>query len=101
MRKDKGGDICPKIKKNVEKASKRVVAAGHMIQVELRCDAHVVNTHVKTCTCRRWNLSGISCIHACLASVLPRVQPMQLFSSCYLKDKCFSSYEQQSSMLKA
>lgn len=65
--------ICPRIKKILGKTNDKI---GECISIkadeynyEIRHQGHqfVVDLKNKTCNCRRWELTGIPCVHACRA----------------------------------
>ncbi|KAL6225712.1 hypothetical protein ACLB2K_004561 [Fragaria x ananassa] len=55
---------------------------------------NVVNIARRTCTCRRWDLSGIPCKHAISAVYLKRHDPADDYvAACYLKKTYMSIYD--------
>ena len=64
------GSICPKIRKRVEKnielsATCMVSGAGDGIfQVDNKNRTYIVDIKEESCTCKRWDLSGVPCHHA-------------------------------------
>ncbi|GKF87924.1 zinc finger, PMZ-type containing protein, partial [Tanacetum coccineum] len=54
-------------------------------QLEVRCgdSAFGVNLGEKTCACRLWQLSGISCIHAVAGYIHLNRDPYEGVSHCY------------------
>ncbi|XP_039687921.1 uncharacterized protein [Medicago truncatula] len=67
------GEICPMIRKIVEKAKKDTIGwtpiwcgdrESSMFSVTDGTDTYAVNLKDKTCACRKWDLSGIPCPHA-------------------------------------
>ncbi|CAB4306440.1 unnamed protein product [Prunus armeniaca] len=95
------GVICPKIQKKLEKIKMHsarncmpTAAGAFEYQVgEYLHDQHVVNIALKTCSCMRWDLNGIPCIHAVAAIYLYRGCPEDYVASCYLKDTYLKAYE--------
>ncbi|KAK2652915.1 hypothetical protein Ddye_012771 [Dipteronia dyeriana] len=54
----------------------------------------VVDLDQRTCTCRRWNLTGIPCSHSMAAIYSKRDDPTKYVDKWYFKDtykKCYSS----------
>ncbi|GJU93162.1 splicing factor [Tanacetum coccineum] len=51
-----------------------------------------VNLNTKTCTCKRWNLSGIPCIHAVVAYCMLNQDPGIGVSSWYSKQMWVDAY---------
>ncbi|RHN42107.1 putative transcription factor interactor and regulator CCHC(Zn) family [Medicago truncatula] len=67
------GEICPMIRKIVEKAKKDTIGwtpiwcgdrESSMFSMTDGTNTYVVNLKDKTCACRKWDLSGIPCPHA-------------------------------------
>ncbi|GJS91878.1 hypothetical protein Tco_0774514 [Tanacetum coccineum] len=73
--------ICPAIRKELEKLNKyqmywHVVPCGQdLFEVRKEDEGFGVNLNTKTCTCKRWNLSGIPCIHAVAAYCMLNEDP--------------------------
>ncbi|XP_010682934.3 uncharacterized protein LOC104897696 [Beta vulgaris subsp. vulgaris] len=67
-------DICPRIRKkletNKEYAKTCHVLASDKMEFEVLCGMEVliVNLESKSCTCRRWDLTGIPCSHVIACS---------------------------------
>ncbi|KAK9027895.1 hypothetical protein V6N11_067716 [Hibiscus sabdariffa] len=53
---------------------------------------YLVNLNEKTCNCRRWQLCGIPCQHACCAIWHTGGDPDDYLHSCYLKDTYIKAY---------
>lgn len=72
------GKVCPRIAeklKESEKASQKFAATwngGDAYEVSTAYSCYVVNLKDRTCTCRRFQLTGIPCYHA--ASAILRIQ---------------------------
>ncbi|KAK8574052.1 hypothetical protein V6N13_097046 [Hibiscus sabdariffa] len=61
-------------------------AGGQQYQVECGYgNQHVVNMQALTCTCRRWELTGIPCNHAVSVMILTEVRPESHVHECYTK----------------
>ena len=64
------GLICPKIQKKLDKNKKLFVRywlqPSILRKFQIKCPGykHIVDLDEKTCSCRKWNLSGIPCPHA-------------------------------------
>ncbi|XP_066159838.1 uncharacterized protein [Oryza sativa Japonica Group] len=92
------GNICPKIKKKVEKNAEiantcYVLPAGKgVFQVTEKEHQYIVDIIAKHCECRRWQLTGIPCNHAisCLRS--ERIKPKDVVSFCYSTEKFMEAY---------
>ncbi|KAK4407879.1 hypothetical protein Sango_0368900 [Sesamum angolense] len=82
--------ICPKIRKVVEKNIDKVVD-GIPIKsddwhYEVSCYdgvGYVVNLQNHTCTCRKWDLTGIPCNHGMSAICSQSLKPKDFVNSCY------------------
>ncbi|KAM0913552.1 hypothetical protein ACQ4PT_012082 [Festuca glaucescens] len=87
------GDICPKIKKRVEKnvdLAKNCFVDGAgdgMFQVSEVWSStpidYIVDLKSKTCTCNRWQKSGIPCPHVLSCIREERKDPLSLVDTCY------------------
>ncbi|KAM5559741.1 hypothetical protein ABKV19_021095, partial [Rosa sericea] len=92
------GNICPKprniLEKNKIKAARDCIATfngGDRAEVEnIEGSKNVVDLLERTCSCRRWDLTGIPCKHAVAAIYGKRENPDDYVASCYLK-KTYSS----------
>jgi hypothetical protein len=62
------------------KMKQEIVYVGWKNELEFEVD-HVYNAHQidnlveGTCTCRRWQINGISCTHACVAIYMHKQRP--------------------------
>ncbi|KAJ4845161.1 hypothetical protein Tsubulata_018443 [Turnera subulata] len=83
--------LCPRIMKKLEKAKKDstaciVIPGGHGQQFEVThsyrskavCDIREI-----TCTCKRWDYTGIPCLHACASIMYANLDPEDFVHSCY------------------
>ena len=83
------GNICPKIKKKVEKLTEwanlcYVDGAGDgVFQVGDRGVNYLVDWHTNECSCKRWQKSGTPCVHAIACARHERVDPLSLVNQCY------------------
>ncbi|KAK8672269.1 hypothetical protein V6N13_110642 [Hibiscus sabdariffa] len=72
--------LCPKIQKKVdtliEQAARYEVAFGPS-------DQHVVDLEARVCSCRKWDLTGITCAHAISAMLSIQHSPENYVDSCY------------------
>ncbi|KAK8659316.1 hypothetical protein V6N13_029522 [Hibiscus sabdariffa] len=58
--------LCPKIQKKVDKIIMQSTrhASGHKWEVSVGYeDQHAVDLEIQSCSCRKWDLTGIPCIH--------------------------------------
>ncbi|GJT11325.1 hypothetical protein Tco_0858367 [Tanacetum coccineum] len=90
--------ICPAIRKELEKLKKyqrywQVVPCGQQLfEVRKADEGFGVNLNTKTCTCKRWNLSGMPCIHAVAAYCMLNQDPGKGVSSWYSKQMWVDVY---------
>jgi hypothetical protein len=85
------GTICPKIKKKLDKFTEWSVGAFvqratnglfHVRSAKFEKE-YVVDFPTRTCTCNRWQLSGIPCHHAIACGREDRIPAESLVHSCY------------------
>ena len=83
------GVMCPKIKKLVDKLAELantcyVYESGDgVFQVVDRGTDYIVDWHSKSCSCMRWQKSGVTCIHVIACCRNERVDPLTLVDQCY------------------
>ena len=53
---------------------------------------HAVDLAARTCTCRRWDISGIPCQHAIAAIDAKEQDPALYVDECYSQEKYFLAY---------
>ncbi|KAI8572928.1 hypothetical protein RHMOL_Rhmol01G0239000 [Rhododendron molle] len=80
--------ICPKIRKRHDqiREEKGWIPRyfGHdQFQVEGPHEQFRVDLKKGTCGCRKWELSGIPCVHACAAYSKLELEPMDFVHDCY------------------
>lgn len=56
-------------------------------------DKHTVLLDKRLCTCRKWELTGIPCMHAISAMYYSRMDPMSMISSWYHKSTYKKAYQ--------
>ncbi|XVF88350.1 hypothetical protein PTKIN_Ptkin19aG0043800 [Pterospermum kingtungense] len=83
------GPLCPKIQEKVDKmvlASTRCCpqhVGGPRYQVTHGASSqHVVNLHDRTCTCRKWELTGIPCMHVVACMFKTHEKPKTYVDDC-------------------
>ncbi|KAK8696362.1 hypothetical protein V6N13_001498 [Hibiscus sabdariffa] len=84
------GLLCPKIQKKLDNATSLahscwpLYAGGQMYQVSC-CPSsqHSVNIQEWTCSCRKWQLTGIPCIHAISVILSIEDRPKKYVDPCY------------------
>lgn len=84
------GDICPRIAKQLEKLKDASAfcfssyAGGRKFQVkEVEGEQFAVDIGDRTCTCRKWDISGIPCKHGITALSLEGMKPEDYVDECY------------------
>lgn len=86
---DWSGQICPKIKdklnKNVEWSADFFASPFKqgVFKVTRQEAVYIVELNLRSCSCRRWQLTGIPCTHACACFRNDRLKPEQFVSHCY------------------
>ncbi|CAH9089295.1 unnamed protein product [Cuscuta europaea] len=63
-----------------------------LFQVCHRLDCLTVNLEARTCTCRKWDLSGIPCCHAISCIFFMNETPENYVHTCYTKDTYLKMY---------
>ncbi|KAK8628204.1 hypothetical protein V6N13_063914 [Hibiscus sabdariffa] len=84
------GILCPKIQEKVESAIQQCTrcwpthAGGQKYQVSAGpLNQHAVDMEHHTCSCRKWDITGIPCIHVVLVMVLRNERPESYVHACY------------------
>ncbi|KAK8661611.1 hypothetical protein V6N13_091209 [Hibiscus sabdariffa] len=84
------GTLCPKIQKKLDLAIEHSArcwptrAGDQMYQVSCGpSNQHAVDLKCFTCTCRKWDLTGIPCSHAVSCMVLENLKLESFVHSCY------------------
>ncbi|KAL4284336.1 hypothetical protein GQ457_16G014780 [Hibiscus cannabinus] len=84
------GLLCPKIQKKLDNATSLahscwpLYAGGQMYQVSCGLSSqHSVNIQEWTCSCRKWQLTCIPCIHAISVILSIEDRPEKYVDSCY------------------
>lgn len=92
---------CPKILNTLEKNKQQawlyhaIFSGGPRAQVCGGGEQYVVDLESRTCSCRRWQLTGIPCAHAIQAIVEQNEDPQTYLASCYKVEtymKVYSHY---------
>lgn len=93
--------LCPKIFKLFEKikSDSRLCVCQWQSGLEFEIDhpygaRRVVDLKMMTCTCGKWQLTGIPCIHACSAIYHSRHRPEEYVDDCYRLVTYLRSYKQ-------
>jgi SWIM zinc finger len=83
------GDICPKIQKKLEKikdlSSKCWPEPSSFKKFQVKCitDQFCIDMEAQTCSCRRWQLSGVPCSHAVSVMFFNKENPETYVDDCY------------------
>ncbi|XP_074343263.1 uncharacterized protein LOC141682465 [Apium graveolens] len=92
--------ICPsalkKLEKAIQYAGNCAVSWSGATKYLVTCTngGHelVVDLHNRTCTCRKWDLTGIPCYHAC-ACIAIKNEPWEMhINNCYSKEEYMKLY---------
>ncbi|KAM0822870.1 hypothetical protein ACQ4PT_071234 [Festuca glaucescens] len=77
--------IRDKLRKNTEFSRDVEVspATNWVFGVESHGRNYVVELNLRACSCRRWQLTGIPCIHSIACMRHERIKPESMVSSCY------------------
>lgn len=90
--------LCPKIQKRLNKNAKYAancftLAAGNGVyQVTSAENKYVVELELKSCDCRRWQLSGIPCSHAIACLREEMINPEERVASCFKIERYMKAY---------
>lgn len=93
------GPLCPKIKqismKIMEKAGECIPMRCDEWCFQIVCpfDQHTVNVRERKCSCRKWELTGIPCKHACSAIWCRNEEPETYVHNCYHVSTYLKVYE--------
>ncbi|XVE92877.1 hypothetical protein REPUB_Repub01dG0141500 [Reevesia pubescens] len=96
--KSYNGPICPDIQDKLEKLKNESFSclslhAGRLkYEVECGPTSHVMHLGEKTCTCRRWDLTGMPCKHDVSAIYTNRERPETYVHPCYSKETYLAVY---------
>ncbi|XP_004305302.1 PREDICTED: uncharacterized protein LOC101297363 [Fragaria vesca subsp. vesca] len=92
-------NICPKPRDTLDKNKIRAVDCtltfngGDRFEVEtIQGTKNVVDLRLRTCSCRRWDLTGIPCKHAVSAIYWKRESPEDYVAECYSKKTYMAIY---------
>ncbi|GMI76239.1 hypothetical protein HRI_001293200 [Hibiscus trionum] len=93
------GTLCPKIQKKVDKFIVQSVrcwprnAGGNRYEVPAgHDDQHIVDLGAHSCSCRKWDLTGIPCIHATTTILMRGERPEAYVNNCYKKETQLQIY---------
>ncbi|KAK9279887.1 hypothetical protein L1049_013570 [Liquidambar formosana] len=92
------GLLCPKIHDKLEKLiedSRNCIvtyAGEQMYEVECLPRTYIVNLQRRTCLCRKWDVTGIPCIHAVASIFKFNMRPQNYVDPCYHIETYLRSY---------
>lgn len=92
------GKICPKIQKKLDKMKEEShcytpeFSGGPKVQIIGVGGTFIVDMVENTCTCRRWELTGLPCPHAISAIYGNNQQPEEFVHACYMVDTYMKVY---------
>ncbi|KAL0420466.1 UNVERIFIED_CONTAM: hypothetical protein Slati_3069500 [Sesamum latifolium] len=94
------GKICPKIQKilqkQIAKVSDCIPIKADDIHYQVSCfdgSQHSVDLRARSCSCRKFQLSGIPCKHACCAIFYQKQDPVDFVDKCYSVETFKSVYQ--------
>ena len=88
------GTIYPKVKTKLDRhidvaASCMIYPVGGIFSVNDKYGSNIVDINVRSCDCRRWQLTGIPCFHAIACSgMMKSVQKQWCMNAIRLKHIC-------------
>ena len=98
------GTICPRIRSKLEKIGKRmgdceVIYSGgtifEVIVVTMTVQrSFVVDIGEKKCTCRKWEVCGVPCVHAMASIITHKGDPEDHVDKCYHQSTFAKTYDQ-------
>ncbi|XP_071937522.1 uncharacterized protein [Coffea arabica] len=98
--KKRTDDICPKIQNKLEKAKIECAANIARQSDDKRFEVqhiyggtYVVDLDKCTCTCRKWELTGLPCCHAIACISLAGGKPEDYVHKCYSREAYLAAYE--------
>ena len=92
------GRICPKIRKKLEKNAEfsancfATNAGNGIFHVQSGPNSYIVDIIARTCNCKRWDLSGVTCSHAIAVCRAERIDPEELVHKCYTIETYLQAY---------
>ncbi|KAL0305557.1 UNVERIFIED_CONTAM: hypothetical protein Sradi_5973000 [Sesamum radiatum] len=92
--------LCPKIQQILQKHASKVADCMPIkaddLHYQVSCfdgSQHCVDLGAKSCSCKKWQLSGIPCKHACYAIYHQKQDPIDYVADCYSVDTYRKVYE--------
>ena len=93
------GPLCPRIFKHLENEKKEarscevMYAGGAIYEVFTTHRTHIADLGTHTCTCSKWDLTGIPCTHAIAAIITDKRQPEDFVHDYYRIETLKLAYE--------
>ncbi|CAH9125870.1 unnamed protein product [Cuscuta epithymum] len=90
--------ICPRIQSRLELEKGKAAycdvlpSTCHTFQVNLNLDSLSVDLGAETCTCRKWDMSGIPCCHAIACIFFLHKEAEDFVDDCYKRDTYLKAY---------
>ncbi|XP_048491353.1 uncharacterized protein LOC125492686 [Beta vulgaris subsp. vulgaris] len=90
--------LCHRIQKKLEKEKETAAncnvlhSSTTLFQINHNLDSLTVDLEKKSCTCRKWNMTGIPCCHAISAIFFSHMQAEDFVDACYKKDTWAKAY---------
>ncbi|KAK9079880.1 hypothetical protein SSX86_001553 [Deinandra increscens subsp. villosa] len=94
----KQGDVCPRIMLKLEKEKNKSykceisISTEELYQVTYGRDDVEVDIQQRTCSCRKWDLTGIPCLHACAVFGFLKRPPENYVDQVYSRETYLKSY---------
>ncbi|KAK9048569.1 hypothetical protein SSX86_032465 [Deinandra increscens subsp. villosa] len=90
--------VCPRVQKKLDKekakAYKCNISPSTKVLFQVKeLDEVCVDIEKKTCTCRKWNLTGIPCFHACAVYGFLQLPVEEYVDHYYSKEMYLKAYE--------
>ncbi|KAK4391944.1 hypothetical protein Sango_1972200 [Sesamum angolense] len=94
-----GKKICPRIQKIVEKNIDKaadcipIKSDDWNYEISSMMSRYIVNLQQHTCTCRKWDLTGIPCKHGMSAICSQSLEPQDFVNPCYSVETFLEVYK--------
>ncbi|XP_074266612.1 uncharacterized protein LOC141589891 [Silene latifolia] len=92
--------VCPRVQQKLEEEKEKSVdyyvlpSSATVFQVKIGIDEVSVNLEKRTCTCKKWDLTGIPCNHVAAAIFDIHGQPEDYVIDLYKKDAYLKAYSE-------
>ena len=91
--------ICPRIAQKLEERKKKVVEFDTIVtnklvyKVSNISGTFVVNANERICTCHKWEMARIPCVHVCASLIQNRKNSYQFVDDYYLLESYKRAYQ--------